>query len=130
MENLITTQPTPADRFIALFIDLLIGAGISFILGFIPFLGFFGSLASIAYFLLKDALPMYDGQSVGKNLMKLKVIKEATGVSIKGDYTASITRNVSQFIPFYDALLVLGVVGEKDGKRLGDTWAGTKVVKI
>ncbi len=130
MENLIHTTPSPGDRFIALFIDGLIAGVAMIIIGFIPFIGPLGYLVYLAYYLLRDALPFFDGQSIGKNVMKLKVIKEATGLSIKGDYAASATRNVSLFIPFYDALLILGLIGPKDGKRLGDTWAGTKVIKI
>jgi len=130
MENLIHTTPSPGDRFIAIFIDGLIAGAAMTVIGFIPFIGPIGTLVGIAYYLLRDALPFYDGQSIGKNVMKLKVIKEATGLSIKGDYAASATRNVSLFIPLYDALLILGLIGPKDGKRLGDTWAGTKVIKI
>jgi len=130
MENLVHSAPSLGDRFIAFVIDILIAGAAMTVIGFIPFIGPIGFLIYLAYFLLRDALPFFDGQSIGKNVMKLKVIKEATGLSIKGDYAASATRNVSLFIPFYDALLILGLVGPKDGKRLGDTWAGKKVIKI
>ena len=134
--NPITTyvKASPVQRFIAAFIDSLVGA--------IPFLIFtsisyrltiIGQIVIIGYFLTKDALPatggFLGGQSIGKKLMNIKVIKEATGASLLGDYGTSIIRQVSLMIPlfgFVDALMVFS----SNGQRFGDQWAKTIVIKV
>lgn len=120
-------------RFVAAFIDGIVGYLPAWILAFISFkLLFVGYLIAIAYLLTKDAIPatsgFFGGQSVGKKLMKIKVIKEDTGQGIEGDWGASIVRQVSLLIPlfgFVDALMVFG----DERKRFGDKWANTIVVK-
>ncbi|WP_428667263.1 RDD family protein [Runella sp.] len=120
-------------RFVAAFIDGIVGYLPAWILAFISFKLFFvGYLIAIAYLLTKDAIPatsgFFGGQSVGKKLMKIKVIKEDTGQGIEGDWGASIVRQVSLLIPlfgFVDALMVFG----DERKRFGDKWANTIVVK-
>ena len=126
-------KASPLQRFIAVFIDGLVGN--------IPFWLFFAVSSSLAmvgyaiaigYFLTKDALPevggFLGGQSIGKKLMGIKAIKEDTGGSLLGDYGTAITRQVSLLIPFFgfvDALMVFS----DDRKRFGDKWAKTIVVK-
>ncbi|GAB4014594.1 hypothetical protein GCM10028808_37510 [Spirosoma migulaei] len=96
-------------------------------------LGMVGYAIAIAYMLTKDALPetggFLGGQSIGKKLMGIKAIKEDTGASLVGDYGTAITRQVSLMIPFFgfvDALMVFS----DEGKRFGDKWAKTIVVKV
>ncbi|MFA0962144.1 RDD family protein [Roseivirga sp. BDSF3-8] len=99
----------------------LIDVAIALMLSVIPLLG-------VAYFLLRDALPFFDGQSVGKYVMNIRVIEESTRGSVKGNYKASILRNVPLIIPifqFLDAFLVFS----SNRKRLGDNWGGTVVIK-
>ncbi len=86
----------------------------------------------MGYMFTRDALPevsgFLGGQSIGKKLMNIKVIREDTGASIVGDYGAAIIRQVSLVIPFFnivDALMVFS----SDKKRFGDKWAKTIVVK-
>lgn len=120
-------------RFVAAFIDGIVGYLPTWILAFISFkLIFVGYLIAIAYLLTKDAIPatsgFFGGQSIGKKLMKIKVIKEDTGAGIEGDWGSAIVRQVSLMIPifgFVDALMVFG----DEKKRFGDKWANTIVVK-
>ena len=127
------TKATPVQRFIAAFIDGIIAYIPCWILIMISYsLGMVGYAIAIAYMLTKDALPetagFLGGQSIGKKLMGIKAIKEDTGASLVGDYGTAITRQVSLMIPlfgFVDALMVFS----DEGKRFGDKWAKTIVVK-
>jgi uncharacterized RDD family membrane protein YckC len=120
-------------RFVAAFIDGIVGYLPAWILAFISLKLFFvGYLIAIAYLLVKDAIPatsgFFGGQSIGKKVMKIKVIKEDTGAGIEGDWGTAIVRQVSLLIPIFglvDALMVFG----DEKKRFGDKWANTIVVK-
>lgn len=127
-------KATPVQRFIAAFIDGIIAYIPCWILIMVSYsLGMVGYAIAIAYMLTKDALPetggFLGGQSIGKKLMGIKAIKEDTGTSLVGDYGTAITRQVSLMIPlfgFVDALMVFS----DEGKRFGDKWAKTIVVKV
>ncbi len=111
-------------RFAALFIDGLVAYIPMFLFAFIGLyrLWSLSYLIAMAYYLLKDAL--FDGRSVGKKLLGLKVVRNADSSSIAGDFGKSALRNVSLFIPLIDAIFVL-----MDKDRLGDTWAETTVIE-
>ena len=120
-------------RFVAAFIDGLVGSVPYILLSFVSYqLAMIGYAANLAYFLTKDALPevggFLGGQSIGKKIMNIKVIREDTGQGILGDYGTAIVRQISLIIPLFnivDALMVLG----DEKKRFGDKWAKTIVVK-
>ncbi len=126
-------KATPLQRFIAAFIDGIIGNVPALLLMLVSVkLVPIGYIILIGYLLTKDALPAtggyLGGQSIGKKLMGIKVIKEDTGGSLVGDYGTAITRQVPLLIPFFnivDALMVFSA----DSKRFGDKWAKTIVVK-
>lgn len=119
------TKVTPVQRFAGIFIDGLAVSVLSFIFGFIAgatgimLIATLGYLVSIGFYLLRDAL--FGGQSIGKKIMKYKVVK-ADGTSLANDYKTSAIRNASLFIPLYDAIMVL-----TDKPRLGDGWANTSI---
>ncbi|MGA0558024.1 RDD family protein [Larkinella sp. VNQ87] len=123
----------PAQRFVAALIDGFVAYVPVFLLMMISYrLGYLGYIVLLGYHLTKDALPevsgFLGGQSIGKKLMKIKVIREDTGQGILGDYGTAIVRQVSLMIPIFgivDALMVLG----DERKRFGDKWAKTIVVK-
>lgn len=71
-------------------------------------------------FLIKDG---FDGQSIGKKLMGVTVIREDKGDS--ADFPDSFKRNLPLLIPFM--FLIIACRLEK-GKRIGDGWAKTKVI--
>jgi uncharacterized RDD family membrane protein YckC len=129
MENLDQKTPTTGtlelatagDRFIAALIDGII-AGVCNI---VPFIGW---LVGIAYMLTRDALPFLNGQSLGKKVMKIRAVEEATGEPITNKWDKAIIRTISLYIPIFgivDAFMVLSA----DRKRFGDKWANTIVVK-
>ncbi|HTZ18265.1 MAG TPA: RDD family protein [Dissulfurispiraceae bacterium] len=99
-----------------------------------------GFLAGLAYLLISDGL--FDGRSIGKKIIHLRVVSAASGVS--GGFRASMIRNA----PFAAAMLFLNIplaglifpslvlafefllaLGNSDGMRLGDDLAGTKVLE-
>ncbi len=91
-----------------------------------------GYALGLIYTLTKDALPevggFLGGQSVGKKLMNIKVVKEDTGASIVGDYGTAIVRQITLFIPILNFVECFMVFGDSR-KRFGDQWAKTIVVK-
>ena len=116
------TEVSKLNRFLASLIDCVVAFGPGIFIGFLG-LGLIDtilSLLGLGYFLLKDAL--FEGQSIGQQSMKYAAVKE-DGSSLKGDFATSALRNVTVFIPFLDAILVL-----LDKPRLGETLAKTKVV--
>lgn len=118
-------------RLIAGFIDAIVGTVIYMILGKLSFM--LGWLVSSSYYLLRDALPFLDGQSVGKKMMKTRAV-DAAGKSLSGNWQASIIRNVGLFIPFFGFIEAYILYSKKNEgaplRRLGDDWAKTKVVVV
>jgi uncharacterized RDD family membrane protein YckC len=113
---------TPMDRFLAALID-------GVLMGIVGRITFVGSLVALAYFFTKDTLPFLDGQSIGKRLMKIKVINAETGEEITENYGAGVIRVLSLIIPIFnivDAVMVFNT----DRLRFGDKWAKTKVIKL
>jgi uncharacterized RDD family membrane protein YckC len=94
--------------------------------------GVIGYGLGLIYTLAKDALPeiggFLGGQSVGKKLMNIKVVKEDTGASIVGDYGTAVVRQITLFVPFLN-FVELFMVFSDSRKRFGDQWAKTIVVK-
>jgi uncharacterized RDD family membrane protein YckC len=142
------TKADPVKRAIAFIID----AVIAYVPSFIPVVG---GLIGAAYMLLRDALPIQalEYRSVGKKIMNLKVVVEATP-NAKVDYAISAKRNwmfamgpvimVFMVVPILGwivgillglATFVLGIIEivkvftDPAGKRIGDGIAGTKVLE-
>lgn len=99
-----------------------------------------GYLAGLIYLLISDGL--FDGRSLGKKILRLKVISLSTGSS--GTFRDSILRNTTLavalllykvplvgwlFVIVIIALEFLLMLGNKDGMRLGDDIANTKVIE-
>ncbi len=99
-----------------------------------------GFLAGLAYLLIGDGL--FDGRSLGKKIMRLRVISSSAGA--QGSFRDSMIRNA----PFAAAMLFFNIplagwifpvliltfeflltLGNSEGMRLGDDLAGTKVVE-
>ncbi|MFC1851778.1 RDD family protein [candidate division CSSED10-310 bacterium] len=133
-------------RVVAVIIDSIIACIIS---GAIPWVG---GLIGGAYFLTRDGLGIeaLNGQSIGKKLMKIKVVGPVESI----DYITSIKRNITLgfvyviypiiVIPVLGHLvmlvaslaqLALGVVelykviSDPDGRRIGDQIADTRVIE-
>lgn len=113
-------------RFVGIFIDGLV-ASVPMILFSVlagvldmPLLAMIGYIPYLVLYLFRDAL--FGGQSIGKKVMKYRVVKE-DGSSLAGDYKTALIRNISLLIPFVDQIMVL-----TDKPRLGDNWAKTQVI--
>jgi uncharacterized RDD family membrane protein YckC len=122
-------------RTAAKFLDLIL---IAAVIEIIPKAGFY---AGLAYLLLGDGF--FDGRSVGKRLIKLKVV--SAGDNAPCTFKDSILRNSTFAVGYFFwlvpwigwlfFLLVAGfefvlILGSKDGRRLGDEIAGTAVIEI
>ena len=139
--------PDPVTRFLAFFIDAVIVA----VVGLVPVIG---GLVGVAYILVRDGLAydFMDGRSIGKKIMKLRPIRLDGGAM---DVNTSIRRNwplafgsLAQaliFVPVIGWILIpfVGIAGvvivvveivrvltAPDGRRWGDTMAGTRVVVV
>lgn len=103
----------------------LVDVAIIWIIGFIPVIGW---VCGIAYFITRDALPFLDGQSMGKKLFKLRVVKEFSGEPIKGDYACSMVRSITLLLPIFNIFDAIKIFSKKY-QRYGDEWAKTIVIK-
>ncbi len=135
MENSINKPPGIAIRLLARFIDIVI------ILAFSELLPKAGLYAGILYILIGDSI--FHSGSIGKRLMRIFVIRMKDQKQCSpGD---SIIRNsplgmalLLTVIPVVGYLIAglitafefLMMLGNKEGRRLGDILAGTMVVSI
>ena len=110
---------------------------IAAVIEIIPRAGFF---AGLTYLLLGDGF--FDGRSIGKKLLKIKVV--SAGTDSPCTFKDSILRNstfavgyVLWIVPFIGWIFILIisafefvlVLGSKDGMRLGDEIAKTSVIE-
>ena len=118
-------------RFSAIFIDgafaFLVGYSLMMLTsslittdGLLPLLLMYGFIIIYGFF----ADGMFDGQSVGKKLMKLRVVGFETDEP--GSYMQSFLRNITGFLWIFDYVPLL----KGDKRRVGDYLAKTKVVMV
>ena len=92
-----------------------------------------GWLGFAGYWLVRDALPFLDGQSLGKKLMKIRAV-EVSGKNLTNNWSASITRNILLAIPIVGLIEIYMLYTKKSEnkplRRLGDEWAKTKVIMV
>jgi uncharacterized RDD family membrane protein YckC len=142
-----SAKPDVAKRAIAAIID---GAIAGIIGRFVPYVGW---IASLLYILLRDGFEFdfMDGRSIGKKLMGLRPVRQD---GQKMDFATSIRRNwtlclgslatfllvipVLGWILYFPTIIAAAVLGiielvrvftDPEGRRLGDTMAGTKVIE-
>lgn len=78
----------------------------------------------LLYLFGKDSFPLLKGQSIGKKIMKIRVMNLNSKYDLMTDFQAGVNRNLSHlllidiFIPFL----------KKNKQRLGDDFAKTVVV--
>jgi uncharacterized RDD family membrane protein YckC len=131
-----TTNEVETDlvkRFLGAFIDGLIALTVAVIVGAVTGSALFQYLAWGMVILLKDSLPVLEGQSIGKKVMKTKAVK-ADGSSLSGDWITGATRNLLLAIPLVglaECFVILTRSGNPAaGLRIGDEWAKTKVISV
>lgn len=128
------------DRLLAFLIDFIIMAGISLIIALVydATVGF-STESKVIYGILLLLVPfsfyhplleiLNNGQSIGKRLMKIKVIRmDGTEPTIGNYIIRWLTRIIEMFGVFGLALIVILVNGK--GQRLGDLAGGTTVAKV
>lgn len=120
-------------RFLGALIDGVVAGIIAFIVGAITGSIFLQYLVWGLVILVKDSLPVLEGQSIGKKVMKIKAVKE-DGSSLSGDWITGATRNILLAIPvvgIVECFIILTRSGNPGaGLRLGDDWAKTKVISV
>lgn len=99
-----------------------------------------GHLAGLIYLLISDGL--FDGRSLGKKIIKLKVISLSSGTHVS--FKDSLMRNITLVLPllllkipligWIFIILMLSLefllmLGNAEGMRLGDDLANTKVIE-
>ena len=120
-------------RFLGALIDALVAGTVAFIVGTITGSAFLQYLAWGLVILTRDSLPILEGQSIGKKIMKTKAVKE-DGSSLSEDWITGATRNILLAIPlagFAECFIILTRSGKREaGLRLGDNWSKTKVISV
>ena len=121
-------------RVLAKLVDLII---IGVAVKTVPQVGYF---AGLVYLLISDGL--FDGRSIGKKIMRLRVVSEEAGTPCS--FRDSIVRNVTFafslvlyripllgwfFLLLAFALEFLLMLGNEEGMRLGDDLADTRVIE-
>lgn len=128
---------TLGDRILGYIIDSLIIFGITVALVII--LSVIGAMQSAPYLLAFAVLPAFfyhlimeitqNGQSPGKKVMKIKVVKLDGGQASIGNYLLRwLLRPIDTFLYGAVAILCISIGGK--GQRLGDLAAGTTVIKL
>lgn len=140
-ESLLTPQPEPTphepphpslfrSRSFAALIDFSV-AVCFFVIGVLLFPDpprIFPFLFAALYLLTKDSLGILNGQSIGKKMMKLRVVNRRNRV-LTGNYKTGLIRNLSWLLaPIEFAILYVREDEPTIGQRLGDDWAKTRVV--
>ena len=117
-------------------IDVVVGVGIAILLTMIipfDFLDRIANLAALGYMLTRDSLPFLDGQSVGKKAVGTRA-ETLDGASLSGNWQPGLIRNAVLLIPLFAIVELVVLVTREDkpeaGRRLGDEWAKTRVVKV
>lgn len=106
----------------------------SFTIGsFLPRIGSLISLAGFAYMICRDCLPFLDGQSLGKRLLGLRAVT-TDGQSLSGNWQPGMIRNVILIVPVMPLVELIVLCTKQNAPegllRLGDQWAGTKVITV
>ena len=81
----------------------------------------------IVYFFTRDSLPFLDGQSIGKKLLGIRVLKAQSLKSTKGEFGVVFLRTLPEILPFVNVVDACYIFSESR-QRIGDRWAKTIVV--
>lgn len=88
---------------------------------------------ALGYLLFKDSLPFLNGQSLGKKVTKIQAVT-TEGEPLTKNLKAGILRNITAAIPIL-AVIEVFILNSREkahnsGLRLGDDFAGTKVIPV
>ena len=117
-------RPHAQTRIIAWLIDFSVACGIG---------GLFGPLGwvvTVGYWLLRDAC--FDGSSIGKRLMGLRVVRGPSQVRCR--VVGSALRNFLWLVPFANVLMagtgLYALSKDRAGRHWGDRLADTRVMVV
>lgn len=111
---------TKLDRFLANLLDGIVVNLLCFTIIGIP--------VALAYMLLKDSFDFLDYQSLGKKVLKIKVVNHNKEHITPGQ---SFKRNILLWIPLYGMIeLLIFLFSHNTGRRIGDKFAETIVIKL
>ncbi|WP_435892446.1 RDD family protein [Oceaniferula spumae] len=135
----IAGQASIGQRAGAYLIDVAVVIAINVVLSFT--IGMMSStLASLAsfavgigYMVTRDSLPFLDGQSIGKRLIGLRAVT-ADGQSLSNNWNPGLIRNAILVVPLMPLVELIILFTKQEAPegllRLGDQWAGTKVITV
>ncbi len=144
--NVLTTQnvtiryelAATRDRIIALVIDwlvlsvsilIIISVSSTFLSGeSIGYLSFFLSLLFLSYHLFSEML--FEGQSLGKRALGIKVIRINGQVPSWNDYFLRWAFRLVDITLSFGTVAFMSASSSESGQRLGDLFAGTTVVRL
>jgi uncharacterized RDD family membrane protein YckC len=126
-----------SDRIFAYLIDIVIMISITLVLIIIlsyvgvldesPFLAFIAIIPAFFYHLISEI--GMNGQSIGKKIMSIKVVKLNGAQATLGGYLLRwLLWPIDTF--FYGGVAILCIIIGGKGQRLGDITAGTTVIKL
>ena len=126
---------TLGNRLLAAFLDAVVALGLALSVQLLdPFIKVGDQLSWVllgGYIISRDSLSFLQGQSVGKRAMKLQAVT-AEGVSLAGNWRSGLVRNAVLIIPLFALVELIVLLIRQDYPkpllRLGDEWAGTKVI--
>lgn len=134
MENKYATSElaSPLRRLAARWLDRLVAVLGAFTIGGVLW-GFSVATAILlalcwvfGYLFLKDALTLFDGKSIGKKAMGIRVVDRNTRQPITGNYGKSIMRELPQWVPLLNIIDAFIIFDNKH--RIGDRMADTSVI--
>lgn len=125
------------DRIFAYLIDIVIMFSITMVLIIIlsytgvlnssPFLAMIAIIPAFFYHLISEV--SMNGQSIGKRMMNIKVVKLNGAQATLGGYLLRwLLWPIDTF--FYGSIAILCIIVGGKGQRLGDITAGTTVIKL
>ena len=79
------------------------------------------------YYLTRDALPMLGGQSLGKKLLGIRVLKQDSLETTRGEFGIVFLRTLPAILPILNIVDAIYIFS-KSRQRIGDRWAKTIVV--
>ena len=128
------------DRILSGLLDwLFIGAYFFFCYLLFSLLHITGDVAIVFYIILISTpiffyYPLFEifmnGQSPGKKIMKIKVIKLDGAQPSLGDYILRWVFRIVDWMPFLFITAIISIVVSKKEQRLGDLLANTTVIKL
>lgn len=93
--------------------------------------GLYGIIFSIPVFFYHFAFGVFmNGQSPGKKIMKIKIIKLDGSQPSLGDYTLRWVFRIIDWFPFFFIIAIISIVVSKREQCVGDILANTTVIKL